>query len=82
MKWAFIKRDSEVPIPTNEEIIKFMEKLDMKNQYKEDLKKAITLLEEAVYFINYIPRSDKVRGFKDSYELATAIEKYLNQITE
>lgn len=53
----------------------------MKNQYKEDLEKAIILLEESLYFINNVPNSSrKVKSFTDSYELASEIGRYLKQI--
>lgn len=52
----------------------------MISKEKECRIKAEFLLEEALYFINQIPRSKQTNSFRDSYELASKIEFLLNEI--
>ncbi len=55
--------------------------VDRYNTYKQDLIKAKKLLEEAVYFINQVPNKKyKTSTGETSYELASKIDKYLNNI--
>lgn len=63
-------------------MIKFC-KGEIVDQNKLDLEKAIELLKESVYFIN-ITKNTKYHGinYETSYELASNIDKFLNQIEE
>ena len=51
------------------------------NTDQEDLQKAIKLLKDSVGFINYIPNRKIIhnQGYNMSYDLASAIDKFLNK---
>lgn len=53
----------------------------MKDQ--DQLNKAISLLEEALYFTNMVPNKIyKTRSFKDSYELAANIQNFIKEVKD
>lgn len=53
------------------------------NQTEIDLEKAIELLKESVYFINIMVNTTyDGPNYTTSYELASEIDKFLNQIDE
>lgn len=53
----------------------------MKNLYKEDLEKAINLLEEVRIFVNSVPNTSyNGENFRKSYDLASYMDKVLKQI--
>lgn len=52
----------------------------MKNLYKEELEKALGLLKETEYFINFIPNTKyNGKSYEKSYELASDLRKFLKQ---
>lgn len=58
--------------------------INIKVDQKElDLERAIELLKESVYFINIVPNK-RYDGplYEKSYELASNIDKFLNEIDE